>query len=78
MWRKIWIRDIEGILMMLKRKFLEKRAREELPKIEPLTSRFPHSDLGLDFFIRKFQIKVYKHSKMVPCASAYHYVLELP
>jgi hypothetical protein len=49
MWRKIWIRNIEGILMMLKGNILKNEAKEELPRIEPLTSRFPHSDLDLDF-----------------------------
>jgi hypothetical protein len=50
-------------------------AKEELPRIEPLTSRFPHSDLDLDFLARKFQIKVHKHCKTVPCAYSYHYIL---
>jgi hypothetical protein len=42
MWRKILIGDIEGILM-------KNEVKEELPRIEPMTSRFPHSDLDLDF-----------------------------
>jgi hypothetical protein len=43
--------------------------------MEPLTSRFPHSDLDLDFFARKFQIKVHKHCKAIYCAYSYHYIL---
>jgi hypothetical protein len=38
-------------------------------------SRFPHSDLDLDFFARKFEIKVHKHCKTVYCAYTYHYFL---
>jgi hypothetical protein len=57
MWRKIWIRDIEVILMMLKSNIPKNEAKENFPRIEALTSRFPHSDLDLDFFARKFQIK---------------------
>jgi hypothetical protein len=55
MWRKIWIRDIKGILMMSKIKWYypEKWSKEEIPRIEPLTSRFLHRDLDLDFFARK-------------------------
>jgi hypothetical protein len=34
---------------MLKGNIPENRAKEELPKIEPLTSRFTHIDLDLDF-----------------------------
>jgi hypothetical protein len=49
MWRKIWIRDIEGILMMLKRQFPENGGKEDLRIIERLNSRFPHSDLDLEF-----------------------------
>jgi hypothetical protein len=75
MWRKIWIRDIEGKLMMLKSNIPKNGAKEDLSRIEPLPSRFPHSDLDLDFFARKFKIKVYNHCKMVPCAYAYHYIL---
>jgi hypothetical protein len=52
-------------------------ATEELP-IEPLTSLFPLSDLDLDFFARKFQIKIYKQCKTVYCAYAYQYILLLP
>jgi hypothetical protein len=75
-WRKICIRDIEGILMILKKGNIPKNeAKEELPRIEPLTSRFPHSDLDLDFFTRKSQIKIYKHCKTAPCVYAYHYIL---
>jgi ribosomal protein L31E len=36
MWRKIWIRDIEGILMMLKIKIPKNEAKEDLLRIEPL------------------------------------------
>jgi hypothetical protein len=79
MWRKIWIRDIEEILMMLKKGNIPKNgAKEDLSRIKPLTSRFPHSNLDLDFFARKFQIKVHKHCKTVHCAYAYHYILLLP
>jgi hypothetical protein len=53
-------------------------AKEELPRIEPLTSRFPLSDLDLDFFTRKIQSKVHKHCKTVNSAFAYHYILLLP
>jgi hypothetical protein len=53
MWRKIWIRATEGILMMLKN-ITKNIAKEELRRIEPLTSRFRNSDLDLDFFARKF------------------------
>jgi hypothetical protein len=72
MWRKILIRDIEGTLMMIKYNTPKNGAKEDLPRIEPLTSRFPHSDLDLDFFARNFQIEVHKHCKPVPCAYAYH------
>jgi hypothetical protein len=65
----------EGISMMLKVNIPKNGAKEELPRIEPLTSRFPHSDLDLDFFARKLQIKVYKYCKTVYCTYAYHYVL---
>jgi hypothetical protein len=74
-WRKIWIREIEGILMILKGNIPKNRAKVELPTIEPLTSRFILSDLDLDFFARKLQIKVYKHYKTVHCVYAYHYIL---
>jgi hypothetical protein len=75
MWRKIWIRDIERILMMLKNNIPKNVAKEELSRIEPLTSRFPHSDFDLDFFARKFQIKVYEHCKTVYCTYAYHHII---
>jgi hypothetical protein len=75
MWRKIWIRDIEGILIILKGNTPKIRAKEYLPRIKPLTSCFPHSNLELDFFTRKFQIKVYNHYKTVHCAYAYQYIL---
>jgi hypothetical protein len=52
MWRKIWICDIEEILMMFKGYLPENRAKEELQRIEPLTSRFPHSNLDLIFYAR--------------------------
>jgi hypothetical protein len=52
MLRKIWIRDIEGILMMSKINIPKNEAREELLRIEPLTSRFSLSDLDLRFFAR--------------------------
>jgi hypothetical protein len=61
LWRKIWIRDIKGILIMLKGNNPKNGAKEEIPRIEPLTSRFPHSDLD--------------HYKTVYCTYAYHYVL---
>jgi hypothetical protein len=44
LWRKIWIRDIEGFLMMLKGNTPKNRAKEDLPNIKPLTSRFPLTD----------------------------------
>jgi hypothetical protein len=75
MWRKICIHYIERISMMLKRNIPKNGAKEELPRIGPLTSRFPHSDLDLNFFARKFQIEVHKHCKTVYCAYAYHYIL---
>jgi hypothetical protein len=40
-----------------------------------LTSRFPHSDLDLDFLARKYEFKVYKHCKTVHCAYTYYYIL---
>jgi hypothetical protein len=40
-----------------------------------LPSRFPHSDLDLDFFRQKIQINKYKHCKRVPCAYTYHFIL---
>jgi hypothetical protein len=61
MWRKICIRNIEGILMMLKSNIPKNGAKEEFPRIGPLTSRFPPSDLDLDFFARKFQIKIHNY-----------------
>jgi hypothetical protein len=61
--------------MMLKGNLPEIRAKEELPRIEPLMSRFPHSNLDLDFYARKLQIRVYKHCTTVYCAYEYHYVL---
>jgi hypothetical protein len=48
----------EGILMMLEVSHQKNGAKEELPRIETLTSRFPHSDLDSDFLRPKFQIKV--------------------
>jgi hypothetical protein len=56
MWRKIWIRDFEGNLMMLKGNIPKNGAKKELPRIEPLTSRFPHSDLDFDFFDRNLKL----------------------
>jgi hypothetical protein len=47
MWRKIWIRNIELFLTMLKN-IPENGEEEELPRSEPLTSCFPHSNLDLD------------------------------
>jgi hypothetical protein len=65
-WLTIWIRDTEGILMVFKKAIIPKNeVDEELPRIEPLTSRFPNSDLELDYFARKFQNKVHKHFKTV-------------
>jgi hypothetical protein len=63
MWRKIWIRDIEGILMIFKSDIPKNEAKEEFPIIEPLTSCFLLSDLDLDFFAQKIQFKVHKHCK---------------
>jgi hypothetical protein len=75
MWRKIWIRGIEGTLMMLKGNTPKNVAEEDVLKIEPLTSRLPQRDLDLDFFARKFQIKVHKNCKTVHCVYAYLYIL---
>jgi hypothetical protein len=61
--------------MMLKSLYLKIEAKEELSRIEPLTSRFLLSDLDLDFFARKFQITVHKHRKMVYCTYKYHHIL---
>jgi hypothetical protein len=63
--------------MMLKVTISKNVAKEELSRIESLTSRFPHSDLDLDFYARKFQIKVIKQCKTVPYAYSYHYILLL-
>jgi hypothetical protein len=38
-------------------------AKEDPPRIEPLTSRFPLNDLELYFFALKFQIKLNKQFK---------------
>jgi hypothetical protein len=54
-WREIWIRDIEGILMVLKGNIPKNGAKEYLPRIELLTSRFPHSNLDLDFLCAKIE-----------------------
>jgi hypothetical protein len=51
--------------MILKGNIPKSEAKEELPRIESLTSRFPHSYLDLNFFAQKFQIKVHKHCKTV-------------
>jgi hypothetical protein len=53
MWRKIWIRDNEGILMMLKGNTPKNEAKEEPPRIELLTSHFLIATLTLIFFDRK-------------------------
>jgi hypothetical protein len=57
-------------------------SKEDLPRIEPLTSRFPHSDLDLHVFAGKFQITVNKHCETVYFTYEYHYVFlrnaELP
>jgi hypothetical protein len=50
MWRKIWIRDIEGILMMLKNSIPKNEAKENFPRVDPLTSRFLLSELDLHVF----------------------------
>jgi hypothetical protein len=74
MWRKTWIRDIEGILMMLKGNILKNGAKEELPRIEPLTSRFPHSDLDLDFYARKLKyINIVKRFTVLMHTIIYYY-----
>jgi hypothetical protein len=56
---------------------MKNETKEELQRIEPLTSHFPHSDLDLDldFFVQKFKIKVHTHCKTVYCAFVYHYIL---
>jgi hypothetical protein len=43
----------EGILMMLECQSPGNRAKKELPRIETLISRFPHSDLDPDFLCAK-------------------------
>jgi hypothetical protein len=61
---------------MLKKGNIPKNgAKEELPRIKPLTSRFPLIDLDLDFFAQRFQIKINKRCKEVYCAYAYQYIL---
>jgi hypothetical protein len=50
MWRKICIRDIEVISMMFINNIPRNEAKEQLPIIEPLTSRFIHSELDLHNF----------------------------
>jgi hypothetical protein len=54
MWCKIWILDNEGISMMSKINIPENGVKEELPRIEPLASRFPHSDLDRDFLAQAY------------------------
>jgi hypothetical protein len=76
--REIWIHNIEGILMMLKSNIPKNGAKEQLPRIEPLTSRFPLSDLDLHIFAPKFPIKVHKNCITVHCAYAYYHILLLP
>jgi hypothetical protein len=61
--------------MMLKGNIPKNGAREELPRIEILTSRFPHSDLDLAFLRPKIPNKMYKPCRPVHCAYAYHYIL---
>jgi hypothetical protein len=75
MWRKIWIHDIEGILMILKSNIPKNEAKGDLPRIEPLASRFLLSDLDFDVLARKFQIKVHKHCTTVYSAYVYHSIL---
>jgi hypothetical protein len=62
MWHKIWIRNIEKTSMMLK-KITKIEAKEEPPRIKPLTSCFIPSEHDLHFFTRKFQIKQHKQLK---------------
>jgi hypothetical protein len=62
---------------MLKNNIPKNGAKEDHPRIEPLTSRFPHSDLDLDFLNRKFQIRVQKHCKTIQCFYSYRYILLL-
>jgi hypothetical protein len=50
MWRKIWMSDIDGILMMLKRYYPKKMEQKKNFQVEPLTSRFSISNLDQDFF----------------------------
>jgi hypothetical protein len=73
--RKIWIRYIEGILMMKQSYTPKNEANVKHPRIKLLTSRFPLNELDLDFSARKFHIKVHKHCKKVHKDSKYHYIL---
>jgi hypothetical protein len=57
--------------MMLKRNNPKNAAKEELRRIESLTSRFILSDLDLHFLSQKFQSKLHKHCKTVHRAYAY-------
>jgi hypothetical protein len=57
MWRKIWIRDIEGIFMMMIKYHPENGVKEELPRIDPLTSRFPHINLDLAILRENSKLK---------------------
>jgi hypothetical protein len=83
MWRKIWIRDIEGILMILNKKIRSRKMepRKEFPRIEPLTSGVPHSnlDLELDFFARNSRLKymniVNRYSVLMHKVTSYYDIL---
>jgi hypothetical protein len=48
----------------------------KLPKVEPLTSHFPLSEIELYFFDRKFQIKLHKQCKTVHRAYVYRLTLK--
>jgi hypothetical protein len=53
------------------------KQKKELLRIKPLTSRFPLRDLELDFFARKFQVRVHENCKTVHCVHAFQYILLL-
>jgi hypothetical protein len=60
--------------MMLISNISKNESKEELPRIERLTLRLPLGDLDLDFFARKFQIRVYNHCETVQSTYAHHYI----
>jgi hypothetical protein len=60
---KILISIIEGILMMVKSNIPKNESKEEIPKIKPAISRFPFSEIDLDFFSREFQLNNINNAK---------------